>query len=345
MSPLNWGIGHAARLVPIANYLHQQGAEVYVCASGAALNLMKLECYYAKFLDDVPFEISYGKNKTSNILKLIWQLPKMWMQIYHEHQLLIKIVSKYNIDTVISDNRYGFYHHTIPCIFITHQLNIKAPFGGWFVNLINHYFIKKFKACWVPDFEQNDKALAGELSRNHHLKNVNYIGSLSRGSEAKNTYDKNAPILYLLSGIEPQRSLLEKLIIEHHHSNPHQAILIRGTNQSAEIIKPKNNLIVYDICDAKQLQSLVSACKYVVCRSGYSSIMDLIQWQKNAVLVPTPGQAEQEYLAKYLSQKKWFYTINQNEFLQFKEDAMQAYACPNNLSQTSNYKTFLNNLI
>ena len=331
--------------MPIANYLHHQGIDVYICANGAALTLMKMECYYAKFVDDVPFEISYGNNRTSNILKLIGQLPKMWKQLYDEHQLLKKIVSQHNIDLVISDHRYGFYHTVVPSIFVTHQLNIKAPFGQRFVNFLNHYFIKKFSACWVPDFEENEHALAGELSRNHELKNVSYIGPLSRGSSTKNITDKNAPILYLLSGVEPQRSLFEKLIIQHHNQYPHKAILIRGTNQSNEMIEPKNNLIVYDICDARQLQSLVSACRYVVCRSGYSSIMDLMQWQKNAVLVPTPGQTEQEYLAKYLSQKKWFYCINQNDFLHFKEDAMQTYACPNNLSQTSNYQTFLNNLI
>ena len=143
MSPLNWGIGHASRLVPVANYLHQQGVEVFICASGAALHLMKIECIYAKFIEDVPFEIAYGQSKTSNILKLTGQLPKMWWQIYKEHQLLKKLVSRYNIQYVISDNRYGFYHRTIPSIFITHQLNIKAPFAERFVNFLNHYFIKK----------------------------------------------------------------------------------------------------------------------------------------------------------------------------------------------------------
>ena len=105
--------------MPIANYLHQQGIDVYICANGAALTLMKMECYYAKFVDDVPFEISYVNNITSNILKLIGQLPKMWKQLYDEHQLLKKIVSQHNIDLVISDHRYGFYHTVVPSIFVT----------------------------------------------------------------------------------------------------------------------------------------------------------------------------------------------------------------------------------
>ncbi len=345
LSPLNWGIGHAARLVPIANYLHQQGAEVFICASGAALNLMQLECNYAIFLDDFPFEITYGKSNSSQILKLIQQLPKMCVQVYREHQLLKKLVAKYNFDLVISDNRYGFYHHKIPSVFITHQINIKVPFGASLVNLLNHYFIKKFDACWVPDFEQDEKSLAGELSRNHQLQNINYIGPLSRASKANTVTDKNAPILFLLSGVEPQRSLFEKLILQHHSQHQYKAILIRGTTNSKEIIHPKNNLIVYDICDARQLQSLVSASKYVVCRSGYSSVMDLVHWQKNAVLVPTPGQNEQEYLAHYLSQKQWFYSITQSDFLQFNEAAMKSFEYPENIQNPSHFEALINQYV
>jgi uncharacterized protein (TIGR00661 family) len=342
LSPLNWGIGHAARLVPIANYLHQQGAEVFICASGAALNLLQLECTYATFVKDIPFEITYGKSYYSQILKLTLQLPKMFAQVYREHQLLKKLVVKYNIEFVISDNRYGFYHFNIPCVFITHQINIKVPFGASLVNLLNHYFIKKFDACWVPDFEQANQSLAGELSSNHQLQNVNYIGTLSRGSKANTVTDKNAPILYLLSGVEPQRSLFEKIILQYHSQHPHKAILIRGSTTCKEIIQPKHNLVVYNVCDAKQLQSIVSECRYVVCRSGYSSIMDLVHWQKNAVLVPTPGQNEQEYLAHYLSQKQWFYCINQNNFLQFNEAVIEKFECPEKIKHTVNFEALIN---
>ena len=328
--------------MPIANYLHQQGAEVFICASGAALSFLQLECTYATFVNDVPFEITYGKSNYSQILKLTLQLPKMFAQVYREHQLLKKLVVKYNIEFVISDNRYGLYHHKIPCVFITHQINIKVPFAAFIVNLLNHYFIKKFDACWVPDFEQADLSLAGELSSNHHLQNVNYIGTLSRGSKTNIVTDKNAPVLYLLSGVEPQRSIFEKIILEYHSQYPHSAILIRGTTTSKEIIQQKHNLIVYTICDAKQLQSLVAECKYVVCRSGYSSIMDLVHWQKNAVLVPTPGQNEQEYLAHYLSQKQWFYCINQNNFLQFNDAAIENFKCPANIKHTGNFESLIN---
>lgn len=329
--------------MPIANYLHQQGAKVYICASGSARSLMQMECIYAVFVEDVPFEVTYSKNKTVNWFKLIAQLPKMLLQVYQEHQLLKKIVHEHQIDMVISDNRYGFYHAHIFSVFITHQLQIKVPFAAQLVNSINHYFINKFNVCWVPDFESSDKSLAGELSRNKTLKHVQYIGPLSRANESKNIEDKNASVLYLVSGVEPQRTIFEKIIIQYHTQNAHKAILIRGTTHSNNRVKPKENLIVYDMCDAKQLQSLISACKYVVCRSGYSSIMDLINWKKDAVLVPTPGQNEQEYLAEYLANKKWFYSINQIDFLKFNEVALKDFKCPGHLTQTHNYDQLFSN--
>lgn len=337
-------MGHAARLVPIANHLHSTGATLFICASGAALDLMRLECPYAHFVQDVAFEVSYSKNANTNGLKLLTQLPKMWFQVYREHQLLKKLVKQYQIDFIIADNRYGFFHQSIPSVFVSHQINIQVPLGKGWVNLLNHYFIKKFKACWVPDFEQDDKSLAGNLSRRNELTHITYIGPLSRALPVSTKQEIKSPILYLLSGLEPQRSIIEQLILQRHAHQPHQAILIRGTTQAKNKIIPQHNLIVYEICDAKQLQNLVAACKFVVCRSGYSSIMDLVNWQKKAVLIPTPGQYEQIYLASYLSQKKWFYSINQDVFLQFQEEAMQAYQCPIIERSDTNYDNLIKNL-
>lgn len=308
--------------------LNANGADIYICAHGESLELLKIECNYAHFVEDIPFEVTYGNTSTKSIFKLISQLPKMWFQVYKEHQHLKKLVKQYQIELVISDNRFGFYHAHVPSIFITHQINIKVPFGGALINFINHYFIKKYTVCWVPDLEQNVESLAGDLSRNKHLKNVKYIGPLSRGKRAKELNELKPIVMYLLSGVEPQRSILEQHILQYHEMHPHQAILVRGTNKGLNKILPKQNLTVFEMCNAEQLQNLVSACKYVVCRSGYSSVMDLVKWQKNAVLIPTPGQFEQEYLAKYLSQKKWFYFIEQKNFLNFDATNMIGYECP-----------------
>lgn len=332
-------------MVPIAHQLHQQGLNIMFCAHGAALSLLQLECPYAEFVEDVPFEISYAQHDARNGLKLLVQLPNMFLQVYREHQLLKQIVSKHKIDCIISDNRYGFYHAHIPNVFITHQLHIQVPFAKGIVNWINHYFIKKFNSCWVPDWADDNKAVAGILSRNNGLSNIHYIGLLSRATAVENKMERNAPVLYLLSGPEPQRTKLEQLILQRHAQQPHQAILIRGTTKALEKITPQNNLIVYDMCSVSQLQSLIAACKYVVCRSGYSTIMDLIQWQKNAVLIPTPGQYEQEYLASYAAQKKWFYTINQQQFLNWDDTQLQYFQCPANEGSKIEYYQLIEKML
>lgn len=341
---MNWGIGHAARIVPVAHHLHSLGNTIFICASGAALDLLKLECAYAQFIEDIPLHLTYGSSKRNTIFKLLIKMPSFAWFVFNEHQLLKKLVKQHQIDLVIADNRYGFYHKHVSCFLITHQLNIKVPFGASLVNFLNHYFIRKFNKCLVPDFEASDLALAGELSRNHKLQNVIYIGPLSRANRAVSELNNKAPVLYLLSGLEPQRTILEEIIIKYHAQQPHQAILIRGTERALKKIKPQQNLIVYELCNAKQLQSLVAACKYVVCRSGYSSIIDLVAWQKNAVLIPTPGQSEQEYLAQYLSDKKWFYSSQQANFFRFNEAEMEGFQCPPNKALTPNFKELLDTL-
>lgn len=343
MSPLNWGIGHATRIVPIAHQLHLQGAAIFICAHGAALQLLKRECPYAQFVNDMPFEIIYAKTRTGNIFKLLWQLPVMLLQVYREHSLVKKIVKQYHITTIISDNRYGFYHATVPSFFITHQLQIQVPFGKALVNKINQYYIKKFKACWVPDFEDRSISLAGKLSSNNDIENIKYIGPLSNAVKAQPLSNSDAPVLYLLSGVEPQRSILENLILLSFKQHPHKAILVRGTTLNAINIPSHKLLTVYNFCDSKQLQQLVSKCKLIIARSGYSTIMDIIKWQKNAVLIPTPGQFEQEYLAQYLSQKKWFFAVKQQDFLQFNEEECKTYTCPQLPIKLCNYDELLLN--
>ena len=62
------------------------------------------------------------------------------------------------------------------------------------------------------------------------------------------------------------------------------------------------------------LNKLICESAFVICRSGYSTIMELMASEKNASLVPTPGQAEQEYLAKYLSGKNCHDSADQSNF-------------------------------
>ncbi|MCC6251248.1 MAG: hypothetical protein IT238_02160 [Bacteroidia bacterium] len=306
--------------------------------------MLKKEFPQGRFVEDVPFTVSYGKNRLSNILNLIWQFPCMLRQLYREHQHLRKVMEKYQFDVVIADSRYGMFHRHAISIFISHQLNIKFITGSRFINFLNHYFINKFDVCWVPDYEDANLSIAGELSKRNTHTQVQYVGILSRANqvEVKPT-DK---ILFLLSGAEPQRSILERLIVSKIKQDSLKAILVRGCSIGRSInMEDLPDVELYDLVDASQLQGLVSECSFVVCRSGYSTIMDLIVWKKKAVLIPTPGQYEQEYLADYLEHKKWFCKVEQKDFLHTNLEQINNYTTPEFKFTTGNFAQLVQQLI
>lgn len=318
--PLNWGLGHATRCIPLIRNFIDQGNSVLVGGSPSQLIL---------FTDEFPnlmtVNFPYSRIKlTGNRLILfsfIHQSPIFLLQILREHYALKKIIKKHKIDVVVSDNCYGLWNKKIHSIFITHQLNIKLPYRLRFfsksINKINHWFIKKYDECWIPDIEKSG-GYAGELSHTHFgKKEIKYIGILSRFSTLTNS-DENmnskqkTGILILISGPENQRSVFEKIIKDQMSfvSDKYQFTIIRGLPAEKSQLDPG----WYNHMSSNELKNLICKSDAIICRSGYSTIMDLLALNKTALLVPTPGQAEQEYLAQYLSSKKLFFTISQNEF-------------------------------
>ena len=79
-----------------------------------------------------------------------------------ERNALKGIIQDFEIDGVISDNRFGLYSEEVPCVFMSHQLRIQAPYFQDFIQRMNFKHIKKFDACWVPDDEQH--TLSGKLT-------------------------------------------------------------------------------------------------------------------------------------------------------------------------------------
>jgi predicted glycosyltransferase len=266
--------------------------------------------------------IRYPK-KGSMSLKMFFLLPKIIFGIIREHQLLKRIIKSYDIDVVISDNRYGLWKKNVPSIFITHQLWIKSPkklrCSEPIINFINHWFIKKYDECWVPDFEDSNN-LSGELSHfGKAPQNVSYIGIISRFNlnleepEYHEIPKGKFDILVILSGPEPQRSILEENLVNQILGTNYKTLILKG--KPGKILQTKNqNIWFINHLDSFNLKNLITKTKVIICRSGYSSIMDLVALSKSAILIPTPGQTEQEYLAEYLSEKKWFYSIQQKEF-------------------------------
>ncbi|MBL7936532.1 MAG: glycosyltransferase [Bacteroidia bacterium] len=268
-----------------------------------------------KKVDVIPYDIRYSKSLTLAV-KLLADAPRIFKVIKRERKQLAQIIKDYQIDVVISDNRFGLFHKNTECIYITHQLNIQAGLFSFIANKIHHYYMAQFNTVWVPDLEDRSKSLAGELSRKNRAKNVEYIGYLSRLPiiEIKeNTYD----YLCLLSGPEPLRTKLERVLIKKANESDKQICIVRGSRKELKFFTNKNVTVV-NTPVSDELAKIITHSTTIVCRSGYSTLMDLHHLQKkNCILIPTPGQEEQEYLAGYWSQKFGSQVIREKELSSF----------------------------
>lgn len=254
-----------------------------------------------KKLEIEPYSISYSKILPLS-LKLLFETPRILRVIKKENRQLSEYISQYKIDVVISDNRFGLYNSGVECIYITHQLNIQAGWLSGLSNRIHQSYIKQFNEVWIPDFEKEKESLAGKLSRIVKLDHVKYLGPLSR---LKPTYQSMERLDYLclLSGPEPQRTMLESLLIEKARDSTKRICLIRGTVEDLPVEHHKNIAILKTL-SSEQLSMLISNSKTIICRSGYSTLMDLYTLKNmDCILVPTPGQSEQLYLANYWKEK------------------------------------------
>jgi len=317
--PLDWGLGHASRLVPIIKHLQKNGHRVIIAADRAALSFLKHSFPKLEFIRFPGFVPSYSAGN-SQVLHMLGMLPKALWHFNRDHQFVEKLIKEKKIDGLLSDNRFGAWTKQVPSVFITHQLHIRMPkvlkFMQPLVDQFNLHFIKRFNACWIPDNLEQPK-LAGDLSFPEFPSvNTTYIGPLSRFSvPATPTKNKDFDVLFLLSGPEPQRSLLEQKIFAQSAESAAKLCMLRGLPHESDKAFWKNkNLFVYNHASDDVFIDLVSRSKIIVARAGYSSIMDLIALEKSAWLIPTPGQTEQLYLAHYLSQKKWFKSIQQDNF-------------------------------
>ena len=314
VAPLDWGLGHATRCIPIINELISQNCEVLIAASGNSYFLLKKEFPSLLILRISSYKITYSGSGGSLVIKLMLQIPKIIFSILKENYWIKKNIKKYKIDAVISDNRFGMYNRKVPSVYITHQLLIKTKnrFSEKIVQKIHYYFIKKYKFCWVPDWSEN--GLAGDLSHQEDRPvNVLYIGPLSRFELLKDLPEKYE-VLISISGPEPQRTIFEGEILFQLKSLNKNILLIRGLpNETKDLLPDNASIKILNHLPADELNKAFQQSKIIISRSGYTTVMDLVKLGKNAVLVPTPGQTEQEYLASYLMGKKFFYSVEQDK--------------------------------
>lgn len=304
--PLDWGLGHAARCVPLIRQFLDEGHQVIIGADKNPLAFLEQEFSELPIIKIPGYEVEYDEKGSS--LKLFYESVKFYNFIKKEKKFIDQVLGEHEIDMIVSDNRYGLYSEKVESIIITHQLYPKAPVGEKLLHQQIEKLLSNFDAVWIPDFERENN-LSGDLS---HLKPFNhphkFIGPLSRFKKAKEQ-ESEFDICAIISGPEPQRTVFEKLIREQIKENNLTAIIVRGL-PGTNTINDKN---IFNHLPTEELQKYIMKSKLVVCRAGYSSIMDLSVLGKNALLVATPGQTEQEYLTGYHQQSNQFLTQGQKE--------------------------------
>ncbi len=303
VAALNWGLGHATRSIPIIDALLAAEVEPFLAADGAALEVLKRQYPELPSIELPSYDIHYRYDNM--FINMGLQLPKILSVIHKERSFVASIISKYKIDALISDNRYGVYHPEKPSILLTHQLFPKIPnrLVSYFVHKMSQRILGSFDMIWVPDYEEEALSLSGALSHGQSLKcPLRYLGPLSRLKTPQQQIAKqNYAIVALLSGPEPQRSYLERKLIQQLSAMPQRSLLIRGQPlaEDQDNLQGSPNLTIQAFMQGDALAAKLLAADWVIARSGYSSLMDFVQLGlKQVLFVPTPGQTEQLYLAQ-----------------------------------------------
>lgn len=319
--------------MPIIHDAIEKGHAVTIAASGPQKKLLQYYFPACNYVFIPGYHIKYSKKAWWLPVALFFQLPKIALAIYREHKWLQEHAHAF--DLVISDNRYGLFNSQLTTTFITHQLLVKAPYK-WAENLIQkiqYYFINKFSACWVPDMPAYP-GYAADLSHpiNMPAIPVTYIGPLSQFSALNSASNNALPIKYkycfLLSGPEPQRSILQHLIESDASKLKDQMILIEGRpSDLPNHYKVQGSLTKLRYASGQDLLDIIMQSEFVVCRSGYSTLMELLPIHKKMILIPTPGQTEQTYLATSLADRQMAIMMEQSSFDLVKMDEKARQHC------------------
>lgn len=336
VAPLHWGLGHATRCIPIILELLKNNYEVLIGSDGAALALLRKEFPELPWVALPAYDITYPKKGEFFKWKLLLKFPKIKRAIAEEKKLVEQWVAENKIHGIISDNRLGVRSKDVPSVFITHQLNVLSGNTSYFSSKMHQNMIEKFDACWIPDLA-GPVNLSGELGHSKGLKYpVTYIGPLSRmrAEKVSKIYD----VLVLLSGPEPQRTLLEVKMLEVFEGSRYRVLLVRGVVEDDELTYVKENITIVNFLQSKALEKAINESNWVVSRSGYTTIMDLAAMEKQAFFIPTPGQFEQKYLAKQLTQKGMVPSCKQSDFTLEKLNQMPLYKGLKNLNQPTNFQ-------
>jgi len=302
IAPLNWGLGHATRLIPIVRrYKHTH--KIMLAGNGHSLSVLSHEFPDLETVA-IPQQIFFFDQHFFSPVNILHFYGLLKKSIREDYETIKDLIVKYKIDIIISDNRYGLRHADTYNILITHQLMLKLPRPWSFLeNMVHRNLlrkIRKFDECWVPDFSGKEN-LSGDLSHQYPLPgNAKFINPLSRfQNKIPLPAENNKKVLVILSGPEPQRTEFKKRLEQIFIKNNITATLLLGKPNLKESTKNKLITKLPDATDDEFI-NLVKNHTIILARAGYSTIMDFYFLQKPIVLVPTPKQTEQIYLAQHL---------------------------------------------
>jgi hypothetical protein len=317
VSPLNWGLGHASRDVPVIRELLRNHHEVTIAAGGNALQLLQREFPTCTCIDFPDYPLADNRGRFF-FPRFTAHVPALVKALSEERKNLSKILTETDYDLIISDSRPGVYSDSIPSVQISHQVHQSFPFIVWPIELIALYVngrgFKKFDSVIIPDNAPGPNSLAGKLSRTTGTgtKKISFYSGIL-ASIRKVSSRKEIDYLFLISGMEPQRTALEKIVIPQIKDLPGRKVVLLGKPSDNRVMVPDNDTTVYSYVSYKDKAEMMSGSKFIVCRSGYTTMMDLAEiGLANGLFIPTPGQWEQEYLSSYYRRRGWFMSKNQS---------------------------------
>jgi uncharacterized protein (TIGR00661 family) len=307
---LNWGLGHATRSLPIIQYLKKKGHQLHIASDGLALQFLKKECQGFTFSSLPGYDVHYADTRL--FVGMIKQGPKILSAIRKERKIIKAYVEQNDIDLIISDSRFGCYDPKLPSFLIGHilQLPLSDPITNFAANKTLRRWINRFDRCWVPDHPP-PRNLSGYLSHARLNVEKDYLGWLTNLEPQKGS--KSYDLVAVLSGPEPLRSTFEKKIIEQLKEIEGQFLVIGGTPDARPegFISP--NIEYVPIATRTEMSAYLSKTEVVLGRSGYSSLMDWLLLGKKMIVVPTPSQPEQVFLAQELKNRNWAISQRQDK--------------------------------
>ena len=332
VSPLSWGLGHATRDLPILRYFLERGHHVTVAAEGRALALLRHEAPACEFLELKDYPPPYSTTRFF-VPKFLAMAPTMIRAMNREARNVRRLLAERQFDLILSDNRFNVCSRRIPSFLISHQLRFHTPLAlrpfECITELFNYFYHRYFTAVIVPDCADPNDNLSGRLSHNlwfARRRKIYYAGVLS--SVARADVPQDVDVFISISGPEPQRTELERIVLERVGDlDAGRIVVTLGKPEVTETRRLGDRVTVYGYLDRAGQQEMLNRARLVVCRSGYTTVMELAELGKKALFIPTPGQTEQEYLAEYYARRGYFHAVSQYR-LDLARDVPRALQMP-----------------